>query len=169
MSSSRSGQWTPSPRPIKRQFARSAGVPCARRGYQGKGTLTLRPSTRSTIKVSSVTVTCCAIADRKSLGEVLIPRSTKLYSVVSHHRLHPANLGPAKAAAPGQPYWIKPELGSVRISLHMHVPWFVSVSRVEKQPIGSAPEDRRHGDNCKPASPVRSPLVSLTLRISGGV
>jgi hypothetical protein len=46
----------------------------------------------------------------------------------------------------------------------MHVPWFVSVSRVEKQPIGSAPEDRRHGDNCKPASPVRSPLVSLTAR-----
>src|SRR5205823_8247596 len=79
-----------------------------------------------------------------------------------------ANLGPAKAAALGQPYWIKPELGSIRISFHMHVPWFVSVSGVEEQPIGSAPEDRRHGDDCKPASPVRRPIVSLTLAFTCG-
>jgi hypothetical protein len=65
----------PSPRHIRRQFARSVGVPCARRGYQATGTLTVRPSTRSTTRVSSVTDTFCANAARNSLGEILIPRS----------------------------------------------------------------------------------------------
>jgi hypothetical protein len=66
-----------------------------------------------------VTVTFWAVADHKPLGEVLIPRSTKLNSVLSHERLHTADLDPAKATALGQSYWIKPELGSIRISLHM--------------------------------------------------
>ena len=69
---------------MKRQRDRSAGVPYTRRGYQDNGTLTVRPSNRSTTKASSVTVTCCASGVRSSLGEVLIPRSTKLRCVLSH-------------------------------------------------------------------------------------
>src|SRR5216684_5599265 len=101
----------PSPRPIKRQFARSAGVPCARRGYHDNGTLTVRPSTRSTTSVSSVRVTRWARAPRTSLGKVLIPGPPKLIGVVPHQRLHASDLGPAKTTALGQPHRIKPELG----------------------------------------------------------
>ena len=69
---------------MKRQRDRSAGVPYTRRGYQDNGTLTVLPSSRSTTKASSVTVTCCAKGVRSSLGEVLIPGPTKLRWMLSH-------------------------------------------------------------------------------------
>ena len=155
----------PSPRPIKRQFARSAGVPCARRGYQSNGTLTVRPSTRSTTSASSVTVTRWASAARNSLCEVLIPRPTELNCVVPHQRLHAPDLGPAKTAALRQPQRVEPEFRTVRFPLHMHVPWFDSVSGVEEQPIWPCPEDRRHRDDCMPMSRARGLAVSLTISL----
>jgi hypothetical protein len=115
-----------------------------------------------------VTVTLWARAARSSLGEVLIPRSTKLNCVVLHQKLHAPNLGPPKATALGQPNRIKPEFGSIRVPFHMDVPRLVSVSGVEEQPIGSAPEDRRHEDDCMPASSARRRLVSLTLPLTRG-
>src|SRR5437868_812565 len=57
MSSSRSGQWIPWPRPISRQCWRSAGVPASSRGYHARGTLIVRPSLISTVRASSVSVT----------------------------------------------------------------------------------------------------------------
>src|SRR5439155_9550115 len=57
ISSSRSGQCMPYPALLICTLARSAGVPCARRGYQPMGTAMVRPSSRSTDTVSSVTVT----------------------------------------------------------------------------------------------------------------
>src|SRR5581483_3369597 len=61
-SSSKSSQWMPKPAPLISQWARSLGVPCARRGYQPMGTEIVRPSSRSTVSVSSVTVTLVALA-----------------------------------------------------------------------------------------------------------
>lgn len=55
MSSSRSGQWIPSPSPIRRQWLRSSGVAWTRRGYQASGTETTRPSLISAVSASSVT------------------------------------------------------------------------------------------------------------------
>ena len=71
--SSPSSAVIPSPRPIRRQFARSAGLPLAKRGNQASGTLTLRPSTRSTRNASSVTSTFCAWTGLISVAEELIP------------------------------------------------------------------------------------------------
>lgn len=62
MSSSRSGQWTPSPWPIRRQLLRSLGVAWTKRGYQASGVEMTRPSLRSAMSVSSVTVTSCMVA-----------------------------------------------------------------------------------------------------------
>ena len=50
MSSSRSGQWIPSPHPMRRQLFRSSGVPCWRRGYHARGTERLRASASSTMR-----------------------------------------------------------------------------------------------------------------------
>jgi|GEM_PF-3325035 len=61
-SSSRSGQWMPSPLPIRRHLFRSSDVPCKRRGYHARGTEIVRPSVRSTMSASSVTVIPCATA-----------------------------------------------------------------------------------------------------------
>jgi hypothetical protein len=52
---STSGQCTPCPDPITRQFARCAGVASDKRQDHASGTLTLRPSARSAVIVSSVT------------------------------------------------------------------------------------------------------------------
>src|SRR5262245_39202556 len=57
ISSSSSGQCRPYPAPLICTLARSAGVPCARPGYQPTVTAMVRPSSRSTDTVSSVTVT----------------------------------------------------------------------------------------------------------------
>src|SRR3972149_10649714 len=125
----------PSPGRTRRRFARSAGVPCAKRGYQDRGTLTVRPSTRSTTKASSVTATCCASAARSSLGEVLIPRSTKVSRVLPHQCLQTSDLGPAKPAALRQPYRIEPELAPVRFPLDGYVARLLPVSGVEEEPV----------------------------------
>jgi hypothetical protein len=64
MSSSKSGQWIPAPLPIKRQWLRSLELPCRRRGYQAKGTESVRPSAKCTVRVSSVTPTLSAASSR---------------------------------------------------------------------------------------------------------
>ncbi len=144
MSSSRSGQWMPSPRPMRRHFERSAEVPWAKRGYQERGTLTVLPSTKSTTKASSVTETCCASATRSSLAEELIPCSAKLAFVLPDHGLQSPDLDSAKPAALSQPYRIEPELATVPLPLDMHVAGLVPVSGIEEKPIRPDPENRRH-------------------------
>jgi hypothetical protein len=74
MSSSSLFQCIPHPRPINRQFLRSAGVAWTNRGNQASGTDRLRPSLSSTVSVSSVTVTVSATGTEISTAEVFIPR-----------------------------------------------------------------------------------------------
>ena len=57
MSSSRSGQWMPSPELIRRQLDRCARVPCRSLGNQAIGTVMVRPSDNSTVKLSLPTIT----------------------------------------------------------------------------------------------------------------
>ena len=71
-SSSRSDQCIPYPAPAIRQFARCSGVACSKRGYQARGTVMVRPSKRSTLRVSSVTRT--SLTRSPALGsKVVIP------------------------------------------------------------------------------------------------
>ena len=72
MSSSRSGQWIPSPRAIRVLLARSAAEPCRSRGNHANGTEMQRPSDSSTLKVSSDAATAVATGI-VSLAEVVIP------------------------------------------------------------------------------------------------
>src|SRR6266508_4885428 len=111
----------PSPRPIRRPLDRSARLPYTKRGYQDKGTPTVRPSTRSTTKVSSVTARCCARGARSSLGEVLIPSSTTFSRVLPHQCLQASALGPPKPCALSQAQdrarahrWRSPKSGTAR-------------------------------------------------------
>ncbi len=60
ISSSSVGQWIPTPPPISRQFERSSGVPCIRRGYHARGAEIERPSDSSAVTVSPVMVTVSA-------------------------------------------------------------------------------------------------------------
>jgi hypothetical protein len=53
------------------------------------------------------------MAARISLGEVLIPRSTKLSYVLSHQCLQASDFGPAEASAFSETHGIKPKLAKV--------------------------------------------------------
>src|SRR6266496_966431 len=111
----------PSPRPMRRHFDRSSALPWAKRGYQDSGTLTVRPSTKSTTSASSVTETCCASATRSSLGEELIPCSTKFDLVLPHQGLQPSDLYSAKPATLCQPHRIEPEFATVCFPFDMNM------------------------------------------------
>jgi hypothetical protein len=56
-SSSKSGQWMPSPSAMRVQLERSGSLPCIKRGNQAKATTMVRPSARSTVNASSFTAT----------------------------------------------------------------------------------------------------------------
>ena len=92
ISSSRSSQWMPTPRPIRRQRFRSADDACDKRGYHPSGTEILRPSLRSTLSVSSETATFSTKGISISIAEVLIPRLHKNHSAISHQSLNSRDL-----------------------------------------------------------------------------
>ena len=80
MSSSRSGQWMPTPLPMSRQLLRCSGVPCKRRGNQARGAETVRPSERR--RTNSASNTCTSItSDDTLLAKMLIPLQPKQFPV----------------------------------------------------------------------------------------
>ena len=111
MSSSRSGQWIPSPPPMSRQRARCFVVPCRSRGYHASGASTVRPSANSTLSVSFVTLTFSAATWRNSFVKVLIPTIQQLLLTLLDQLLQPVQLMAAKTTTLRQPCRIKPEFG----------------------------------------------------------
>src|SRR5882672_10747349 len=78
-SSSTPSQCIPCPLPINRQLLRSFCAACSNLGYQDKGTEIVRPSLRSTDRVSSVMVTFSASGTSISTAEVRIPSLQQLF------------------------------------------------------------------------------------------
>ena len=86
MSSSRNSQCKPCPRPMRRHAARSSGVAYSRRGYQASGTERLRPSSRSTARVSIEMRTFSTAGRARSIFEVSIPRSQQFILTFGYQR-----------------------------------------------------------------------------------
>src|SRR6266480_3896494 len=101
MSSSRSGQWIPSPRPIRRHLDRSASDPLFSLGYHPNGTEIERPSLRRTVSVSSLIATSVARGAVTSFAEELIPRLHQLLTVTDDQLLNPASFNRTKTATVG--------------------------------------------------------------------
>jgi len=120
MSSSRSGQWMPSPAPIRRQLLRSSGVPCKSRGYHARGAETVRPSVKSSTSASSVTLTCCAVAIRTSTAKVFIPTPQETFSVFLYEPLYPIDFASAKTSAVLKPNRVEPKLCFFPLPLPIH-------------------------------------------------
>jgi hypothetical protein len=143
ISSSKSGQWIPSPRPIKRQRLRSLEVPCRRRGYQANGTKSVRPSARCTVRASSVTDTLSDATSPLSITKFM-PTPQQLLLLVLDQLLKPADLAPGKTTTMPQPHLIKPELRSVVISLDVDMQWLVTVACIKEESVRTSPKHRRH-------------------------
>src|SRR5436309_1063609 len=110
MSSSSSGQWTPRLPPLRRQVDRSLAVACSSRGYQPSGTAMVRPSDKSTVKVSSVTFTSVARAFSISAIEKFIPTLQQLQLVLFDQVPNPFEFFATEAAVTLQTRHDEPEL-----------------------------------------------------------
>src|SRR5713101_6415935 len=118
--SSRAGHSIAYPSPSNCQCCRSAGDPCTRRGYHASGTTRLRPSARSTVSLSCVTVTCTATGSVSST-KVVMPRLKESCLVLHNKPRDPADLVCSKATIDHECHRLQPELGHVPLTLHMDV------------------------------------------------
>src|ERR1700741_2390560 len=98
-----------------------------RRGYQTNGTETLRPSTRSTTKASSVSCARMARNDDSSITKVVISRFPELLLIFCNNPLDVQEFRSGKTVASRQNHRIYPELRTAAFSFHMHMGWFCPV------------------------------------------
>ena len=130
-----SGQCTPWPVPISRQFARCAGVASDNRQDHASGTLITRPSARCAM-ISSL-VTRMSWTTGSLLATMFMPglqnRSSMLLDRASNHIQVPG----AEAVVASKSEWNEPELTGLVLALDMHVRWFITVEAREKETIRS--------------------------------
>lgn len=145
----------PTPRPIIRQFARSAEVPCNNRGYQASGTAKVRPSSNEITNSSSVTDTDLASAVcRVSLAEVAIPRLQEHRLVRLHQSRYAPQLCTSKTGVLMEADGTEPELRLVVIPRDVDVLRLATIARKEEKPIGPDPENCRHLAKARARFPV---------------
>jgi hypothetical protein len=125
----------PSPLAIKRQLLRSSGVACNSLGYHATGTEIVRPSSSSTVTLSSVTTTFLAVAGRISTAKVVIPLPQQILSVLLNKSVQPIDLGSTKATAALNPDRIKPELRNLVITFNVHVRGLIPIPCVKEESV----------------------------------
>src|SRR5688572_1468362 len=159
MSSSKSGQWMPLGPSSK--FARSLGVPCRNRGNHPSGTATVRPSAKSTLSVSSVTVTPTGSGVDLGLAKVLMPRLQNLFPVLLGEPAKFIQLVPRKSPVLCQLYdGLQPELRLTSFSLNVHMRRFIVLARPEEEPVRPLPENDRHPPP-PPLTHIMSPMPPM--------
>jgi len=104
----------------------------------------VRPSTRSTLKASSVTTTLCANVVERSTGEVVIPAPQEFTVVFSHEGYDSINLGPAEATTLLQANGIEPDLRYLVIPFNVNMFGLRTIAGVKEEPVWSNPENARH-------------------------
>src|SRR5271157_5424967 len=117
----------PSPLPISRNCCLSFIDARRRRGYQTNGTETLRPSTRSTIKASSVSCAPTARNDDSSITKVVIPRFPELLFIFCNNPLDVQEFRSTETVASRQDHRMDPELCTAAFSFHMYMGCFSPV------------------------------------------
>lgn len=131
---------------MKRQCARSVSLPCESLGYHAKGTVIVRPSSKSTTSASPVTVNRWALASVVSVGdvEVFIPFLHQKRRTLNHEPFDLAQFRGTESAAALEPNGIQPELRAFRITLDVDVTRFVPIRRVEEESKRPVNKNGRH-------------------------
>ena len=134
----------PSPRPINRHSPRSFLVPCERRGNQPSGTEIVRPSLRSTVRVSAVVRTSVAAGTMISRFEITIPGLHQRFVKSVENFIDPSQFYPGKTSSALQPYGIEPEFRHVAIPFYVDVRSLVPISGIDEDPIRTVTQDCGH-------------------------
>jgi hypothetical protein len=120
---------------MRRQLFRSSAVPWRIRGNHARGIEIVRPSSRSKIKLSSVTETFCAKAIRISIAKVLIPCPQQAVLILLHKSEKPIYFIAAESSAIVQPDRIEPKFGYLILSFDMHMSRLILVTGIEEKPM----------------------------------
>ena len=133
----------PYPPPAIFQPDRWSGVASSRRGYQAKGTMIVRPSTRSTANVSSVKCTSRTLAP--GLGcETLMPFLQQQSSILCDEAMYTPQFCRTEAKVSSERDGFHPELCRLIVPVHMNVGWFVRLVAVEIHTVWPSHQDGRH-------------------------
>src|SRR5438034_6864010 len=130
---------------MRRQRARWRWLLWESRGYQARGTFSVRPSSRTTLSSSSVTLTSTARTLWRSLAKEAIPTPQQFLPIALHQLLDLPNLRRPEASARLKTDRAQPELRRPVIALDMNVRRLAPVAGIEEEAIGSRPQDCRHG------------------------
>ena len=121
--------------------ARCAGVACRGRGYQARGTVIVRPSARSTLRLSSEKRT--PRINAPALGsEVVIPCPQQVDLIVHDQALHRAQLSGGESQGTSA----KPELCGDPISIDMNMRWLADVVTHEVYAVRPRTQNCRHSN-----------------------
>src|SRR2546428_12252137 len=115
------------------------------RGYQARGTFSVRPSSRTTLSSSSVTLTSTARTLWRSLAKEAIPTPQQFLPIALHQLLDLPNLRRPEVPARLKTDRAQPELRRPVIALDMNVRRLAPVAGIEESAIGPRPQDCRHG------------------------
>ncbi len=100
----------------------------------------VRPSSSSTVRLSSVTSTWRAVADRISIAKVVIPLSQQVLQVFLYEFVQPSDLSSAKPATAAKSDRIKPEFRDLVMAFNVNVWRFISITRVEEESVRFNPQ-----------------------------
>lgn len=104
----------------------------------------VRPSTRSTVKASLLTLTECARASCFSTTEELIPTLDQALVMLLHELANPIELAPAKASAALERNRFEPEFSNHVFAPDVNMRRFASIRRDKEKAIGTYVENRGH-------------------------
>ena len=135
MSSSRSGQWMPSPSAMSRLLPLSSGVALANLGDQAIGTDRLRPSINSSVSWLLVILTAVARATAASTAESVIPCSHELIPPLLYDTRDSVDFHRPEISAVRNHHRIQPEPGFQVFPFHVNVRPFNSVAHIEEEPV----------------------------------
>src|SRR5262249_55601872 len=105
----------------------------------------MRPSARSTDKVSSLTSTWVARASRVSTVEELIPTLQQLFLILLDQLADPIDLFTSETAAALEPDGVEPEFRFAVITFDVDVRRLAPIAGVEEEPKRTHSEYSRHG------------------------
>src|SRR5262245_61059660 len=95
----------------------------------------VRPSLKSTLRVSSVTLTLSARGINISTAEIVMPCLKELLLVVAEQSLNAPKLCTNKSVIALQSKRIKPELYQLVVSLNVHMRRFITIPGVKEETI----------------------------------
>src|SRR2546428_8669853 len=129
---------------MNRHSRRCASVASSTRGNHARGADNSRPSARTTVSRSSVTVTSTAVASTL-MAEMGIPGLFESYAILDQERPQTIDFGRPKAMGLGKTDRLEPKLRDVVTMFNIDVRRFGSLEAIKEEPEAGYSQHSCHG------------------------